>query len=264
VTCLLGTATIAREARGICLPSSATTKCHGAFYPTGPTEQCFQFHFPVPAESATKGSLGSWGNLTEHVGQEECGHLAERLKKDGWDEKYLTPLHHVDKALMIGFSKLDPPLESYTYGRVVLLGDAAHPPVPYLGQGAQQGLEDAGTLALLLQRLCCVVEGGRNDEKAKQCFSLGHVDAAIKLYDQMRVPRTAAVLEKSKNWGNMQQKKSECKKYNEVKEEMMRRDLFFHETFPVLFLGVKHDYKEEVMRTLEEVRLLPVPEEESF
>jgi len=46
-TCLMGTANIGRPERGLCLPSSDTSKCHGAFYPTGEDEQCFQFHFPT-------------------------------------------------------------------------------------------------------------------------------------------------------------------------------------------------------------------------
>ncbi|HUO54104.1 MAG TPA: FAD-dependent monooxygenase, partial [Rhodoblastus sp.] len=39
-----------------------------------------------------------------------------------------------------------PPLESWTRGRVTLLGDAAHPMLPYLAQGAAQAIEDAGAL----------------------------------------------------------------------------------------------------------------------
>lgn len=35
VTCLMGAAKVPRPMRGICFPSSRTTKCHGCFYPTG-------------------------------------------------------------------------------------------------------------------------------------------------------------------------------------------------------------------------------------
>ncbi|KAI0699376.1 salicylate hydroxylase [Cerioporus squamosus] len=45
-----------------------------------------------------------------------------------------------------------PPLESYTRGRVALLGDAAHGMLPHLGAGAGQGLEDALLLVRLLRR----------------------------------------------------------------------------------------------------------------
>ena len=132
--CLMGTSSHARQEQGLSLPSSPTTKCHGAFYNVSESESCFQFHFPVPEEEA-KASKGSWGNLTEHVGHEECKALAERLTADGWDKKYLEPLYHMDRAIKIGFQTLDPPLETFVHGQVVLVGDAAHPPVPYLGQG---------------------------------------------------------------------------------------------------------------------------------
>jgi salicylate hydroxylase len=42
------------------------------------------------------------------------------------------------------------PLPKWSSGRLTLLGDAAHPMLPHLGQGVNQALEDAVTLATLL------------------------------------------------------------------------------------------------------------------
>lgn len=44
------------------------------------------------------------------------------------------------------------PLASWTAGRVALLGDAAHPMLPFLAQGAAQAIEDAAALGVALGR----------------------------------------------------------------------------------------------------------------
>jgi 2-polyprenyl-6-methoxyphenol hydroxylase-like FAD-dependent oxidoreductase len=45
-----------------------------------------------------------------------------------------------------------PALETWSRGRATLMGDAAHPVLPYAAQGAAQALEDAAALAVLLER----------------------------------------------------------------------------------------------------------------
>lgn len=250
ITCLYGCSPAAREARGICFPSSETTKCHGCFYPVNANEQCFQFHIPTPLHSIEE---GGWGTLMGNVGEQECRKLAEKLQKDGWDDKYLQPLYYAHKAIKVPFALLEPHLESFVFSqKIVLVGDAAHPPVPYLGQGAQQGLEDAGTLALLLQKVC--TNGG-------QGFSLEHIGSALDVYNRLRVPRTAEIIKNSKGMGRMQQKRADNKRYNEIKEEMIRRDVFFHETMEVILPGATYNYKTEVLDALRDGPLLPVLEE---
>ena len=44
------------------------------------------------------------------------------------------------------------PLPTWTQGRLTLLGDAAHPMLPHLGQGANQSIEDGMALATILAR----------------------------------------------------------------------------------------------------------------
>jgi salicylate hydroxylase len=69
------------------------------------------------------------------------------------------------------------PLEQWTAGRVALLGDAAHAMLPFLAQGAAQGVEDAVTLAGCL--------------KTAQPDA---VEAALKRYEELRRPRANQVL----------------------------------------------------------------------
>ena len=64
-------------------------------------------------------------------------------------------------------------------GRLALLGDAAHPMLPHLGQGAHQASEDGAALAVILQ--ACA-----------QVASLSLEDA-LKKYDELRQPRTSMV-----------------------------------------------------------------------
>ena len=44
------------------------------------------------------------------------------------------------------------PFDAWTNGRVALLGDAAHPVLPFLAQGGVLALEDAAVLATCLER----------------------------------------------------------------------------------------------------------------
>ncbi len=46
-----------------------------------------------------------------------------------------------------------PPISSFSLGRVALVGDAAHPMVPFLAQGAAQAIEDAGAIGRILAQV---------------------------------------------------------------------------------------------------------------
>ncbi len=90
-----------------------------------------------------------------------------------------------------------------------MIGDATHPPVPCLSQVAQQGLGDSGTLALLLQNLCLDSQGA---------FLLDHINTALKVYNPMREPRPADILENAKGMGQMQQKGASFVKFTKTVE----------------------------------------------
>lgn len=67
------------------------------------------------------------------------------------------------------------PLSAWGSGRMTLLGDAAHPMLPFLAQGAGMAIEDGFVLA--------------------DCLAEGHddVEAALRRYEGLRAPRTARV-----------------------------------------------------------------------
>jgi len=75
-----------------------------------------------------------------------------------------------------------PPLQRWGTGRVTLLGDAAHPMTPNLGQGACQAIEDA--VALM-----------------KQLSVGGDVAGALRAYEAQRIERTAWIVAQSRRIG---------------------------------------------------------------
>jgi salicylate hydroxylase len=60
-----------------------------------------------------------------------------------------------------------PPLDSWTLGRVAILGDAAHPMTPFLGQGAAMAVEDAVVLARSLEASTTVAQAFASYEAAR-------------------------------------------------------------------------------------------------
>jgi salicylate hydroxylase len=77
------------------------------------------------------------------------------------------------------------PVEHWSQGRATLLGDAAHPMTQYVAQGACQALEDAVTLGAAVDA------------------ADGDFEAAFKLYEQARIPRTARVLYAARDMGRI-------------------------------------------------------------
>lgn len=68
------------------------------------------------------------------------------------------------------------PLRRWSAGRLTLLGDAAHPMLPFLAQGANQAVEDALCLAACLSGA-----------------DAGSAPEALRRYEALRVPRTGAI-----------------------------------------------------------------------
>ena len=67
----------------------------------------------------------------------------------GWDPRIGSLLSQVEATFRWALYDREP-LPTWTRGRLTLLGDAAHPMLPHLGQGANQSIEDGMALATIL------------------------------------------------------------------------------------------------------------------
>jgi len=81
---------------------------------------------------------------------------------------------------------------SWGMGRVTLLGDAAHPSTPNLGQGACQAIEDAVVLARCLKHV-------------RETNVLNGVPSALRRYEDLRRERTAWIVRRSRALGRLGQ-----------------------------------------------------------
>lgn len=105
-----------------------------------------------------------------------------RARFGGWHDPIPALITATGTVLRDDLACLDEPLTTYVKGQVALLGDAAHAMTPNLGQGANQALEDAVTLASL---------AGRPD--------------GLTAYDQQRRPRSQQVAKASRAIGRFGQ-----------------------------------------------------------
>jgi 2-polyprenyl-6-methoxyphenol hydroxylase-like FAD-dependent oxidoreductase len=108
----------------------------------------------------------SWterGDVTEARAAYRGWHPQVRAILDAQQEIFVWAL--LDRA----------PLPRWSVGRATLLGDACHPMLPFMAQGAAQAIEDGATLAAILAR-----EGA-------------DVPAALRTYEAARLPRTARI-----------------------------------------------------------------------
>jgi salicylate hydroxylase len=98
-----------------------------------------------------------------------------RREFEGWDPRIGTLLSQVEKTFRWALYDREP-LPAWTKGRLTLLGDAAHPMLPHLGQGANQSIEDGMALATILART-----------------EPDNAPAALLAYERLRRERVAAV-----------------------------------------------------------------------
>ena len=118
----------------------------------------------VPTDTESEESWSAPGDLK-----------ALALEYAGWDKPVQDTISSLDETFRWGIYDRAP-LPYWSTSRITLMGDAAHPMVPHVGQGAGQSIEDAITLAVLLEGCTAADVAGR-----------------LKLYEALRLARTSQV-----------------------------------------------------------------------
>ena len=219
------------------LPPSLPPSLPSAHAGAGDNETIFQIYFPA------KTIEENWGTLTADEGRRQCIELAEKLGRDGWDETLLAPLREAETVIRVGLFAREP-LDTWCAagGRVVLLGDAAHPPVPYIGQGAMMAMEDVGVLSHLLRHYCCAAGAAPFEP------SDANLAAAAASYQLMRIARTRKILGSSHTLGKTQQLRADSWLYNLRREWTIYLQVLLHGTLPIMKPGAAYDYAADVAR----------------
>ena len=106
-----------------------------------------------------------------------------RREFEGWDPRIALVLKQVEKCFRWALYDREP-LPTWSRGCLTLLGDAAHPMLPHLGQGANQSIEDGMALATILSQV-----------------DAAGVPAALLAYEKLRRERVAEVQRGSRQHG---------------------------------------------------------------
>lgn len=135
------------------------------------------------------GQLVNFVGLAQRDGWHEEGwsipaSIDEMLREyEGWHENVRTIIRATPADGLFKWALLDrDPLPEWTRGAVTLVGDAAHPMLPFLGQGAGMSIEDGIVLA-------------------RAFAASGSTDEALRRYFKARHARTTWVMLKSREAG---------------------------------------------------------------
>ena len=128
----------------------------------------------------------------------------ETLKADfaGWHPAIQAIIDAADRNECYRWSLHNrPPIRTWSKGHITILGDAAHPTLPYLAQGAAMAIEDGAVLARALERE-------------------GSIAQALDVFQRNRVDRTSRVVAQS----NENQKLFHLHSAQEIRQQFAKRD----------------------------------------
>ncbi len=120
----------------------------------------------------------------------------------GWHPELLDLIDRIPSDAIYKWPLFDrDPISQWTSGRITLLGDAAHPMLPFLGIGASMALEDAVVLARAMTEASTLQEG-------------------LVRYEQARIDRAAEVILTSREQGKLIQGEKVIEMFSKPREPL--------------------------------------------
>ncbi|KAK3359555.1 hypothetical protein B0T25DRAFT_102228 [Lasiosphaeria hispida] len=167
---------------------------HVIAYPISPTLTSWAITMPEDQEAEETWHLYTPGSI-----KTEAGNLVTML--DGWDptlHRMITSAQRVIKYGLFDRAHLQP--HQWYTERCVLVGDAAHPTSPHLGQGANQALEDCYHLSIAMP-----VIDPKSDDYGRALETLGKYLSKniFAPFAEKRQPRTSALVKGARIQGEL-------------------------------------------------------------
>ncbi|KAJ3096517.1 hypothetical protein HDU97_005805 [Phlyctochytrium planicorne] len=178
------------EAASITRIHQGAGKQFGMYGIGGDREMLWFVAYPQAEEKLVR---ESWEADGEGVAKREAHEISAIFRKWGLEEGFAKIVERSSRIIRYGIFEREP-RDTWSKGNVVLIGDAAHPMPPHLGQGGNTALEDAAVLASLITKLYKPNASDKSNASLKTAF---------KIYTELRAKRTANITKAARELGKI-------------------------------------------------------------
>ncbi|KAL7795118.1 hypothetical protein V8C37DRAFT_374556 [Trichoderma ceciliae] len=165
---------------------------HVIAYPVGPKTMSWAL-----TQRETQEREETWRPFTADEMEAQRDVLCKLL--DGWDASIAQGVRSAERIIKFGlFDRDELKPEQWYSKRCVLVGDAAHPTSPHLGQGANQAMEDCYHLSTALPN---VSPDSEDYKKSLEALGSTLSESIFHRFAEKRQPRTSALVKGARALG---------------------------------------------------------------